>query len=117
MSLSNKRLNYFKKDEKKAVEEYEEAAKLVASEASKELFLAMAKDEARHAMTIDLIKEHEKDPKKKSLIDRLTGKSPEETVKKRFKAEGVYQEQGAEESVSEARPELSEENESENEDD
>ena len=99
MSLDKKKLKYFKKDEESAVEEYSMAAEMVNSEAAKKLFLLMAKDEAKHVKMLELIKHHEKEaPKeKKSKLGRLRRKSYEDEVKEHFEAEGVYEEQEAEE--------------------
>lgn len=70
MSISPKRLDYFRKDEKMATREYAEAADNVFSEAARELFLAMSRDEARHAEMLDKIRKFEEDakrPKKSKL--------------------------------------------------
>jgi rubrerythrin len=113
MSLDNKKFKYFKKDEKAATVEYTEAAEMAISGAAKKMFRSMAEDEARHAMMLDVIKSHEKDAgkEKKSRFGRFRGKAYEDEVKEHFEKEGVYQEQGAEEDVSENRPELPEKNE------
>ena len=112
VSLS-KKIKYFEKDEKTAVKEYEEAAEMAASEVSKKMFMKMAKDEAKHAKMLDVIKEHEKEPKKKkSFMKRIKGKEDyEEKVKKYFEKEGVYKEQDAEDDVAVDRPIIPEENE------
>lgn len=113
LSLPNKKIEYYKKDEKMATKEYSEAAKKVSSEVAKDMFLAMSKDEARHAKMLEMIKKLENEPEeKKSIKDKLTGKkSYEEKVQEYFEKEGVYSEQGIEDNVFADRPDLPEENE------
>jgi rubrerythrin len=114
MSLNNKRINYFKKDEKMAVKEYKQAAEQATSEAAKEMFMSMSADEARHYKMLDKIKkkEAESKKKKKSRLGRFGRKEKyEDKVKDYFEKEGVYQEQDAEDDVSVDRPDLPDENE------
>jgi rubrerythrin len=87
MSLTNKKLDYYKKDEHMAVREYEEAAKQVATEAARDMFLSMSRDEARHAEMLNKIQkleEEKKKPKKHrfGLFSKKEEKEPyEEKVK------------------------------------
>jgi len=52
MSLTNRRLKYFRKDEKNATKEYKEAARMTDNKVVRKMFLDMSKDEAKHAENI-----------------------------------------------------------------
>jgi len=113
MSLSNKRIKFFRKDEKMASKEYKQASHQVQTEAAKEMLMSMSADEARHYKMLEKIKKKEAESKKKkNRFGRFGRKEKyEDKVKEYFENEGVYQEQDAEDEVSVDRPDLPEENE------
>ena len=118
MSLSNKRINFFRKDEKMASKEYKQAAHQVHSEIAKEMLMSMSADEARHYKMLEKIRKAEAESDKKEKKKRKNrfgrfGKKEdyEDKVKEYFENEGVYQEQDAEDEVSVDRPDLPEKNE------
>jgi len=65
MSLDNKRLKSFKKDEKMATKEYADAARQSKDREVKNMFKEMSRDEAKHARYIERMLKLNKEYKKR----------------------------------------------------
>lgn len=80
MTISRKKFDYFRKDERDATKEYKEHADKVKSEVAKKMFLEMSKDEAKHVKMLDDIEKLEKKTDKKGIIKKIMGDKEEEEV-------------------------------------